>query len=101
MAATPKCEALNQLRSEAMAALCEAKKIRRSRDVSIQEDAELSRESHRRIDALIKHLLAGHDGLPCPAGDRPIVGPEPVTPYHKPGTAEGHLLVASRLALKS
>ena len=71
-----------------MAALCEAKKIRRSRDVSIQEDAELSRESHRRIDALIKHLLAGHDGLPCPAGDRPIVraetssvGPESVSGF--------------------
>jgi hypothetical protein len=92
MTATAKCEALEGLRSDAVAALCEAKKIRRSRDVSIYEDAELSRESHRRIDALIKHLLAGHDGLPCPAGDRPIVRAETSSADSEP--ASGFLLQA-------
>jgi len=87
MTATARCEALEGLRGDAVAALCEAKKIRRSRDVSIHEDAELSRESRRRIDALIKHLLAGHNGLPCPAGDRPIVRAE--TASADPETASG------------
>ena len=68
-----RCAELDRLRRDAAAALLEAKKIRRTRDLTIYEDAELSRESHRHIDALIKHLLAGHDGKPCPAGDRPIV----------------------------
>jgi hypothetical protein len=89
MTATAKCETLERLRGDAVGALCEAKKIRRSRDVSIHEDAELSRESRRRIDALIKHLLAGHDGLPCPAGDRPIVRAE--TSSAEPETASGYL----------
>jgi hypothetical protein len=69
----PSCLELDRFRREAAAALLEAKKTRRTRDLTIYEDVELSRESHRRIDALIKHLLAGHDGGPCPAGDRPIV----------------------------
>jgi hypothetical protein len=103
MEATATCEALDRLRSDAMAALCEAKKIRRSRDVSIHEDAELSRASQRRIDALIKHLLAGHDGLPCPAGERPIVSTEPQ--LQKPeGIAEAgpsHILELPRLVVKS
>lgn len=73
MAEKAQCPELDRFRREAAAALLEAKRTRRTRDVSIFEDAELSRESHRRIDALIKHLLAGHDGAPCPAGDRPIV----------------------------
>lgn len=73
MAPRAKCEALDRLKSEAAEAVAEAKKTRRSRDVSIYEDAQLSREVQRRVDALIKHLLAGHDGQPCPAGDRPIV----------------------------
>jgi hypothetical protein len=73
MAEKARCEELDRFRREAAAALLEAKKIRRTRDLSIHEDVELSRESHRRIDALIKHLLAGHNGTPCPAGDRPIV----------------------------
>lgn len=68
-----KCKELDQFRREAAAALLEAKKIRRAKDLTVYEDAELSRESHRRIDALIKHLLTGHGGSPCPAGDRPIV----------------------------
>jgi hypothetical protein len=73
MAKNPKCEELDQFRRDAATALLEAKKIRRTKDLTFYEDAQLSRESHRRIQALIKHLLAGHDGDPCPAGDRPIV----------------------------
>ena len=73
IAAQTHCDELERLRREAAAALLEAKKIRRTRDVSIDEDEELTRRSHRKINALIKHLLSGHDGSPCPAGDRPIV----------------------------
>ena len=47
--------------------------------MSFQEDVELSRDEHRKIDDLLKHLLSGHDGLPCPAGDRPIIGIVPAT----------------------
>jgi len=54
----------------------EAKKTRRSRDVSIYEDVELSKDLQQRTYAVIKHLLVGHDGQPCPAGDRPIVRAE-------------------------
>jgi hypothetical protein len=67
------CNELDRFRSEAASALLEAKRIRLSRDVSIYEDTELCREGHRRICALITHLLVGHDGHACPAGDRPIV----------------------------
>lgn len=73
MTARAQCEALDRLQSEAAAAASEAKKTRRLRDVSIQEDATLSREVQRHIDALIKHLLVGHNGQPCPAGERPII----------------------------
>lgn len=67
------CEALSRIKCEAASALLEARRIRRSKDLSFKEDAELSREEHRRIDELLKHLLVGHDGSPCPAGDRPVV----------------------------
>jgi hypothetical protein len=73
MASPVYCEELDCLRRAVVAALLEAKNVRRTRDVSIYEDAELSRESCRTIDALIRHLLVGHHGSPCPAGDRPIV----------------------------
>ncbi|MGH9736171.1 MAG: hypothetical protein ACRD8A_16455 [Candidatus Acidiferrales bacterium] len=73
MARIVKCAELDHFRREAAAALLDAKKIRRAKDLTVNEDAELSRECHRRIDALIKHLLTGHNGTPCPAGDRPIV----------------------------
>jgi hypothetical protein len=73
MTTKPLCEELNKLNADAVAAFAEAKRIRRQRDVSFHEDAELSRDGHRRIDALVKHLLAGHDGEPCPDGDRTIV----------------------------
>ena len=67
------CEEHDRLRADAIAALAEAKQVRRERDISFEEDAELSREAYRRTDALLTHLLVGHDGQPCPAGGRPIV----------------------------
>ena len=73
MTTKPLCEELHKLDADVVAAFAEAKRIRRQRDVSFHEDAELSRDGHRRIDALVKHLLAGHDGEPCPDGDRPII----------------------------
>jgi hypothetical protein len=73
MTTKPLCEELNKLNADAVAAFAEAKRIRRQRDVSFYEDAELSRGGHRRIDALVKHLLVGHDGEPCPDGERPII----------------------------
>ena len=71
------CEELKRIRLEAVAAFHSAKETRRSRDLSFQEDVELSRDEHRKIDELLKHLLSGHEGHPCPAGDRPIVGVVP------------------------
>jgi hypothetical protein len=73
MMAKPVCRELERFKHEFAAAFLEAKRIRLSRDVSIYEDAELCREGNQRIYALIKHLLVGHDGGACPAGDRPIV----------------------------
>ena len=73
MTTKPLCEQLHKLNADAVAAFAEAKRVRRQRDLSFYEDAELSREGHRRIDALVKHLLVGHDGEPCPDGDRPII----------------------------
>jgi hypothetical protein len=73
MTTKPLCEELNKLNADAVASFAEAKRIRRQRDVSFHEDAELSRDGHRRIDALVKYLLVRNDGEPCPNGDRPIV----------------------------
>jgi len=44
-----------------------------SKDISFFEDAELNCQKYRSVTALIKHLLAGHQGHPCPGGSRPIV----------------------------
>lgn len=72
--ATPKpkrkCQELERLRQEAEFAGLEAGRLGR---FSQYGAAERQKEVNRRIDALIKHLLAGHDGKPCPAGERPIV----------------------------
>jgi hypothetical protein len=68
------CDDLNRIKLEAIAALHSARNTRRSRDLSFHEDVELTQIEHQKIDALLKHLLAGHDGHPCPAGDRPIIG---------------------------
>jgi hypothetical protein len=67
------CEEHNRLRHEAVTAVLEARRIRWSKDLSFYQDSELSRDEHQKIDALLKHLLVGHDGKPCPSGDRPIV----------------------------
>jgi len=67
------CEELNKLKADAIATFAKAKRVRRQRDLSFQEDTELSREGYKRIDALVKHLLVGHDGEACPSGERPIV----------------------------
>ena len=73
MIAKPSCDELEELHREATSALREAKKIRISRDVSVFEDAAMYREQSRKIYALIRHLLVGHQGKACPAGERPIV----------------------------
>jgi hypothetical protein len=73
MATKIQCEALSRILHDAHSAFREAREIRRSKDLSFYEDSELTRGEHDRIDALVKHLLVGHDGKPCPAGDRPIV----------------------------
>ena len=67
------CEELKRFRDDARSALLEAKRIRRSKDLSFKEDVELTREGLRRIEDVIQHLLVGHEGKPCPAGERPIV----------------------------
>jgi hypothetical protein len=72
------CTELDQLKRDAVRVSREAKKIRRSRDVSIYEDVELNGEKLKSINMVLKHLLSGHDGKPCPAGDRPIVNPDPL-----------------------
>jgi hypothetical protein len=91
------CELLDHLKREAVAAILGARKIRWSKDVSMHEDSALGKDQRAKIDAFISHLLAGHEGKPCPCGDRPIVGapvaadlklrnlelPAPLHPSHK------------------
>jgi hypothetical protein len=67
------CKELDRCVGEACSAIAESRRIRRSQDVSFQEDVRLSREEHTRLYGVIKHLLVGHEGKPCPAGGRPIV----------------------------
>jgi hypothetical protein len=67
------CAELDALKREAVHVSREVRRIRRSRDLSFCEDAELNGKKHRSINAVIRHLLVGHEGRPCPAGDRPIV----------------------------
>jgi hypothetical protein len=67
------CQELETLKLKAAQVLRTVKKIRRSRDVSFYEDAQLVHEKHNSLNAVLKHLLVGHEGKPCPAGDRPIV----------------------------
>ena len=74
MAQGDRCDLLDQLQREAVEAILTAKQMRRNKDVSMYEDSELCRDQRRKIDAFISHLLAGHDGKPCPCGDRPIIG---------------------------
>jgi hypothetical protein len=86
------CAEHDRLRQEAVAAVLEAKRIRWSKDLSFYQDSELSHDQHRKIDALLKHLLVGHDGKPCPSGDRPIV-----TSFDRTEHARGTLLRPFRL----
>jgi hypothetical protein len=74
VAQNSRCELLDRLKREAVEAVLGAKRIRWSKDVSLYEDGEIAGDQRRRIDAFIAHLLAGHDGKPCPCGDRPIIG---------------------------
>ena len=74
MAQNRHCELLEKLKREAVESILGAKKLRWSKDVSLYEDSEIARDQRAKIDAFISHLLAGHDGQPCPCGDRPIVG---------------------------
>ncbi len=67
------CEELKTLKREAVYVCRKVKTIRRSKDLSFYEDAELNREKHESLNTVLKHLLVGHEGKPCPAGDRPIV----------------------------
>ena len=69
------CAELDALKRDAVHVFREVKNIRRSRDVSFYEDAELNGEKYKSVNAVLKHLLVGHQGKPCPAGDRPIVSP--------------------------
>lgn len=70
-----KCEELEQLKGEATLAGLRAGQTGRFSGLGA---AELQKEMQQKIDALIQHLLAGHDGQPCPAGGRPIVKPREV-----------------------
>jgi hypothetical protein len=56
------CEELKTLKREAVLVFHEVKKIPRSRDVSFYEDADLNRERHNSVNAVLKHLLVGHSG---------------------------------------
>jgi hypothetical protein len=67
------CEELGRLFREAFATVAGATRIRRSRDMTFNEDLRLSRKEYERLYGVIKHLLIGHEGQPCPAGGRPIV----------------------------
>ncbi len=71
------CELLEKLKREAVESILGAKQLRWSKDVSLYEDSEIARDQRAKIDAFISHLLAGHDGQPCPCGDRPIIGGRP------------------------
>ena len=73
LAQSSMCEELKALKCEAGAVLRRLRLIRRSRDVSFYEDAELTRLKHASINKVVKHLLVGHNGQPCPSGERPIV----------------------------
>jgi hypothetical protein len=67
------CDLLDQLQRDAVEAILRAKQMRRSKDVSLHEDKDLCRDQRQKIDAFIAHLLTGHEGEPCPCGDRPII----------------------------
>jgi len=78
------CEDMKNLRRNAACVLREVKKIRRSRDLSFFEDAALNHWKYENLQQVLKHLLVGHDGQPCPAGPRPIVNPAASLRWQQP-----------------
>ncbi|HTV60908.1 MAG TPA: hypothetical protein VMJ93_18690 [Verrucomicrobiae bacterium] len=74
------CEELDHLKRAMVSAFSEARRLRMSRDVSIHEDAQLSCETRDKADEVIKHLLSGHEGKPCPSAECPIVSARPPRP---------------------
>jgi hypothetical protein len=101
MTAKGTCEQLDQLKRDLVSALLEAKGLRLLRDVSIQEDARVSRGAYKKADALIKHLLVGHGGKPCPAGDRPIVTATEPFRGNRRGPWAGDLVLQSDRSVKA
>jgi hypothetical protein len=71
---TKVCVELDELRRAAVSVLREVRAIRRSRDLSFDEDVDLTWRKRASIHSVLKHLLVGHGGQPCPGGTRPIVG---------------------------
>jgi hypothetical protein len=69
------CEELQLLKRQAGRAIRRIKQIRRARDISFFEDAELNLVKRASLHIVLKHLLVGHEGHPCPAGERPIISP--------------------------
>jgi hypothetical protein len=67
-----KCAELEKLEREAALAGTLAAQTGRFAEFGASERQE---EAQRRIDALARHLLAGHDGKPCPSGNPPIAKP--------------------------
>lgn len=106
MKAKPKCEELQRLRDEAKAAVLRVSRINRFGHLA---DAEAREEGRRKIDAMIQHLLVGHSGRPCPAGDRPIVKPreeelsgsEPVFDIFKGATTKDALWIEAVTGLSN
>ena len=89
------CEELLALQRDAVLALRRIKQIRRSRDLSFFEDADLNCEKHAWLHRVLKHLLVGHQGQPCPAGNRPIVSPAAVPRWARPPARPSPRLPAS------
>jgi hypothetical protein len=67
------CEQLQALTSNAARVLRELKRIRRAKDISFFEDVALTQHKHQTLHQVLKHLLVGHNGMPCPSAPRPVV----------------------------
>jgi hypothetical protein len=68
------CIELDELKGAAVSVFREVRAIRRSRDLSFEEDVDLHCRKRASVHSVLKHLLVGHGGQPCPGGARPIVG---------------------------
>ena len=69
------CEELQTLKRKAVHVLIpyDAENSAAPATPTFYEDAELAHKKHSSLNDVLKHLLAGHEGKPCPSGDRPIV----------------------------